>query len=427
MKNLLSTLIIFASTFCLNAQHLQLCGSDELRISTLEHNPEIASQVIKNDQLLEQHTWEFIHQKNPSEDTIIVPIVFHVIHENGSENITDAQIINAVDVLNKRFNKQFGDTTFIHETFKPLHAKCNIEFRLAKKDPTGHCTNGINRVESSLTNNADHNVKTLIQWPPHMYANIYVVKNAAGLAGHAVWPSDADTISEWDGIVIGHNYTGSIGTSNPTRSVVLAHEFGHYLNLHHTWGGNNVPGFFFLECAQDTNCYFDDLVDDTPNTIGWTSCNLNGTSCDTVKENVQNMMEYSYCNKMFTHGQKARMRACLNSPIAGRNYLVSEENLHNTGVLDTNNVVCWPTSNRQLEENKSIQIFPNPNTSSIFHLKSNVPLDQFSIEVYDQLSRKIAFTQSNNRIVLPTKSQGIFYIQALKDGKRISKTIHIIP
>ena len=34
-----------------------------------------------------------------------------------------------------------------------------------------------------------------------------------------------------------------------------------------------------------------------------------------VGDNVENYMEYSYCNKMFTSGQKNRMRATLMSGV----------------------------------------------------------------------------------------------------------------
>ena len=54
------------------------------------------------------------------------------------------------------------------------------------------------------------------------------------------------------------------------------------------------------------------MVDDTPLTIGWSSCNLGGTSCGSL-DNVQNYMDYAYCALMFTEGQKTRMHACLNS------------------------------------------------------------------------------------------------------------------
>jgi PKD repeat protein len=179
-------------------------------------------------------------------------------------------------------------------------------------------------------------VKNLIHWPPTQYLNVYVVANAAGLAGHAIWPSDADTIPLWDGIVLSHSYVGTFGTSDLTRSVAFAHECGHYLNLQHIWGGNNVPGFYFYPCADvNKDCNIDDLVADTPPTIGWQSCNLTGASCGNVVDNVQNAMDYSYCNIMFTDGQKARMTACLNSTIAGRNNLWQTSNLVATGIYTT--------------------------------------------------------------------------------------------
>ncbi|MGB1316679.1 MAG: T9SS type A sorting domain-containing protein, partial [Flavobacteriales bacterium] len=102
--------------------------------------------------------------------------------------------------------------------------------------------------------------------------------------------------------------------------------------LHHIWGGNNVPNFYYLPVGQAANCSEDDLVGDTPNTIGWSSCNQNSASCENVRDNVQNTMDYSYCNVMFTEGQKTRMRAALNSPIANRNNLWTPANLIATGV-----------------------------------------------------------------------------------------------
>ncbi|MBN8703334.1 MAG: T9SS type A sorting domain-containing protein [Bacteroidetes bacterium] len=334
--------VLFANTIC--AQDLLHCGADEMRISTLKKNPTIAKAVAKRDLQLEEHTKQYVDQfykKQLTSSTYIIPVVFHVIHNYGAENISDAQIKDAISVLNKRFRKQSADTSTIVAAFKPLHADCEIEFRLATLDPNGNCTSGINRIASSLTAIGDHSVKSLIHWPPEKYLNIYVVQNAAGLAGHAVWPADADTIPAWDGIVMSHNYVGSIGTSNPTSSVVLAHECGHYLNLHHIWGGNNVPGFYYLPCADlNKSCSIDDLVADTPPTIGWVTCNLNGSSCGNTVDMVQNVMDYSYCNKMFTYGQKARMHACLNDTMASRNNLWQPANLIATGVSNPSNVLC---------------------------------------------------------------------------------------
>ena len=317
-----------------------------MRIRTLQANPKIANAVIERDAELEAFTRAFAEatlrehfdrlsvtpQGTRGGQIYTIPVVFHVIHDYGNENISREQILDGLRVLNETFRKTREDTADIHEDFQAIHADCEIEFKLATKDPEGNCHSGVNRIASDLTNSGDHRVKELIHWDPSMYLNVYITSNAAGLAGHAVWPADADTIPEWDGIVIAHSYVGAIGTSNPTQSVVFAHECGHYLNLHHIWGGNNVPEFYYLPVGQQSNCGEDDLVGDTPNTIGWSSCNLNASSCGNTRDNVQNAMDYSYCNIMFTEGQKTRMRACLNSPIANRNNLWSPANLLATGV-----------------------------------------------------------------------------------------------
>jgi PKD repeat protein len=354
MKKLLSLTILSFSALFLNAQNDLHCGADEMRINTLKANPKIAEAVIKRDIALEaftqQYTADFYQKKTPAA-TYIVPVVFHVIHMYGTENISNAQIYDGLTVLNNTFRKLAADTASIIAAFKPLHADCDIEFRLASLDPNGNCTSGINRIASPLTVTGDHAVKSLIQWDPSKYLNVYVVQNAAGLAGHAVWPADADSIPSWDGIVISHDYVGSIGTSNAQRSVVLAHECGHYLNLHHIWGGNNVPNFYYYPCADPfKDCNIDDLVTDTPPTIGWQSCNLSGASCGNVVDNVQNAMDYSYCNKMFTYGQKARMQACLNDTMANRNNLWQTANLIATGVFTQPATLCAAdfTSNKRV-------------------------------------------------------------------------------
>lgn len=317
---------------------LKHCGADEMRITTLKQYPEVAKAVIRRDAQLEAHTAAFVagQGKSPSTATYIIPVVFHVIHNYGNENISDAQLKDGLAIVNKTFNKTHPNTASIIPAFQGIHADCDIEFRLATKDPSGNCHSGINRIASPLTSSGDHRVKNLIHWPPTKYLNVYVVANAAGLAGHAVWPSDADTMPSWDGIVLSHNYVGTIGTSNLTQSVAFAHECGHFLNLHHIWGGNNVPNFYYYPCADpNKDCSIDDLVADTPPTIGWQSCNLNGASCGNTVDNVQNAMDYSYCNIMFTQGQKARMQACLTSTVAGRNNLWQTSNLMATGVYTT--------------------------------------------------------------------------------------------
>jgi PKD repeat protein len=343
MTKFLSFIITFSFTSTIFSQTPLHCGADEMRINTLKQNPQIAKAVINRDQELEKFTRNFTQSLNKSASTAtyVIPVVFHVIHNYGTENISDAQIKDGLDIVNKTFNKTHPNNATIVSAFQSIHADCDIEFRLATLDPNGNCHSGINRVASPLTSSGDHRVKNLIHWPPTKYLNVYIVANAASLAGHAVWPSDADTIPLWDGIVLSHSYVGTFGTSNLMRSVAFAHECGHYLNLQHIWGGNNVPGFYFYPCADpNKDCNIDDLVADTPPTIGWQSCNLTGASCGNTVDNVQNAMDYSYCNIMFTQGQKTRMQACLNSPIAGRNNLWQTSNLISTGTYTTVATLC---------------------------------------------------------------------------------------
>ncbi|MEO8150475.1 MAG: M43 family zinc metalloprotease [Bacteroidia bacterium] len=291
-------------------------------------NPNIEIDRNKLEAFTNEYIQKFPHQTTTN-GTILytIPVVFHIMHNYGGENISKSQVLDAVRIMNEDFQKLNADTFDVAGVFKPLVADCQIEFKLAQLDPNGNCTDGITRTVTPLTGNADDNVKYLIAWPNNMYLNIWVVRNISfGAAGFAYYPGIG---SPEDGIVILHNYTGSIGTSpgsNYNRHS-LSHEIGHYLNLRHTWGNSNSPG-------DPANCNDDDLVFDTPNTIG-----VSNFSCDTTQhtcgasmpDNVQNYMDYAACHNMFTPGQKTRMHAALNSATSGRSNLWSVANLAATG------------------------------------------------------------------------------------------------
>ena len=110
MKKLLLSLLSVSSILNLFSQEpLKYCGADELRISTLQKNPKVAEAVIKRDIELEAFTQKFVNDfyaNRTSSATYIIPVVFHVIHNYGAENISDAQIKDGLDVLNKTFRKQ---------------------------------------------------------------------------------------------------------------------------------------------------------------------------------------------------------------------------------------------------------------------------------------------------------------------------------
>lgn len=268
-----------------------------------------------------------------------IPVVFHVIHTYGSENINKAQIQDAVRILNLSFQKLNPDTGMVIPLFQPIFADCEIEFALATIDPNGNCTDGITRTYSPLTATAGDNVKALIGWPSDQYFNIWVVQNiASGAAGYAYYPGANANI---DGVVIRSDYVGSIGTSNGSNYTErsLTHEVGHWLDLPHTWGSTNAPGLA-------SNCNTDDGVGDTPNTIGTDdfSCNTAQNTCGQI-DNVQNYMDYASCHYMFTEGQKTRMHVALYSSVGDRYNLWQPANLLATGTDPSQTPgICKPQS-----------------------------------------------------------------------------------
>ena len=316
------------------SQSLHHCGSTEMGQKLREEYPSILIEEQKLNAFVRD--WIANHEADVRDEEIyIIPIVFHVIHDYGFENISDDQVRDAVRVLNEDFRKRNADTTDIVSSFTDIAADVKIEFRLANKTPGGGCTNGIEHIHSLQTHIGNDGSK-LGGWPRSMYLNVWTVKTMApGVAGYAYLPTTAAIpfLAPYDGVIILSTYTGSIGSSSYTNSRALTHEIGHTMNLNHTWGGNNSPG---VECG-------DDGVFDTPETEGWTFCNLNGQVCNPgTVENVQNYMEYAFCSRMFTEGQGLLMQSTLNSSAADRDNLWSQENLTATGTDDLAEPVCAP-------------------------------------------------------------------------------------
>jgi PKD repeat protein len=309
--------------------HVHPCGQPSSRERLLQLDPRIGEEERMASTYLENYTREYAHSADRGGDleTFVIPVVFHIVHNNGPENIEDDQVLNAMEILNRDFRKLNNDISLVVDDFQSITADVGIEFRLATKDPDGDCTTGINRIVSDLTDEGTDEMKSLIYWPRNKYLNIWVCADADGNAGYSNLPPmvNMSWLASIDGVVIRADYLGSIGTSTSTRSRTLTHEVGHWLNLYHPWGGSNNPGL-------TANCNDDDLVDDTPRTVGWSSCSLSGASCLSPLDNVQNYMEYSYCTRMFTEGQSVRMRAAITSSVAQRNQLITYTNHLATGV-----------------------------------------------------------------------------------------------
>jgi len=321
MKRLLLVLSLFILGGPLLAQNS--CVHKEQREKMKKEHPELIQEQETRNQFLENFTQNFSNSTSVrSSENLLIPVVFHVVHNNGIENISDAQINESIVQLNEDFTAINPGLVDVHPSFTDLVADVGFEFRLAELDPNGEPTTGINRIQSELTYNGSQiALKEMIQWDPTMYLNIWVVYSSNGNNGSAFayYPADVEgSGSIYDGVVSSYWAVGRTETAVWTHYKILTHEVGHWANLKHTWGdqSNNQAA---------AGCEFDDGVEDTPNTIGNTGCDLEAISCGS-QDNTQNYMDYGNCTNMFTLGQKTRMLAALNSDVGSRNNLWSESN-----------------------------------------------------------------------------------------------------
>ena len=260
---------------------------------------------------------------------ITIPVVVHVIHSGdligSDENISNGQVESQIQVLNEDFRRKLNTPGF---NTNPVGADVEIEFVLAKRDPAGVTSNGINRVNllqgTWSTEDIDNFVKPQTQWDPEKYLNIWVVKFAnTELLGYAQFPSQSglaglnsnEGSALTDGVVIGYKFFGSTtyfpgGTYFPVfdKGRTTTHEVGHWLGLRHIWGDGD----------SSSGCSVDDFCNDTPNTAKENEgCPVNVDSCPASPGNdmIENYMDYTddACMNIFTNDQKLRMITVMNN------------------------------------------------------------------------------------------------------------------
>src|SRR5207253_2622060 len=75
----------------------------------------------------------------------------HVIYNTNVQNISDAQVISQINILNKDFARNNTDMINTPPAFKSFASATNFQFCLAKFDPSGQPTNGIERRNTNVT------------------------------------------------------------------------------------------------------------------------------------------------------------------------------------------------------------------------------------------------------------------------------------
>ncbi|MBU3677721.1 MAG: hypothetical protein FGM54_11165, partial [Chitinophagaceae bacterium] len=306
------------------------CASHDIHQQMLQSDPQYAA----NREAIEKQTERFVSEGKKLRGVKTIPVVFHVVYRTAAENISDAQILSQIDILNKDFRKLNTDWVNTPAPFINSVADCGVQFCLAQVDPNGNPTTGIVRVPTSIVEFiADEKVKFTAQggddaWDRDKYLNIWVC-NMKGYLGYSSFPGSPANL---DGIVVQHNAFGTGGNTLYPYNLgrTATHEIGHWMNLYHIWG------------SDGTGCYGSDQVDDTPNQAGYNgscptfpkiSCN-NGPNGDMF----MNYMDYTIdgCMYMFTNGQKLRIDATFAFGGPRWNILTSNAcNANNCGMPDS--------------------------------------------------------------------------------------------
>ncbi|MBQ4860363.1 PKD domain-containing protein [Pseudoalteromonas sp. MMG013] len=268
-----------------------------------------------------------------------IPVVFHIYGEAYNcadatqKCLTDDKVRDALRKLNDDFQGLAVDSPQISPIFSALRKNVNIEFVLPKKDPTGRDTNGIVRYDREEAGYGNHDAQTLSRinqdsWDNFKYMNVYIMNdlhaNGKGNnSGIAWYPEVAMSEAGTARVVYNGNYVGN-NTNENFRSV-LTHEFGHWLNLIHTFEDKQctITNQTLCESTGDRNC-------DTPQMSLPSPMQDNAPNCFGEPTNTENFMHYSDNYAMFTADQVARITAALHGP--SRRTLWSNDNLIATGL-----------------------------------------------------------------------------------------------
>ena len=213
LKSALTFLFVVLACYTTSAQAPK-CHTDEAHQQLLSSNPALMEQLKANEISVRDRIQNNRKGLQRGTSTLVtIPVVFHIVYKNSTQNIADSNVVRQVDILNECYRLQNTNFSQTRSIFDTIAADVEVEFCLASVDPTGNPTNGITRTQAPSTVFFDpilgfDNVKRSANggkdpWPADQYLNIWICDMSlfglTAVLGYAQFPG-GDPLT--DGVVI---------------------------------------------------------------------------------------------------------------------------------------------------------------------------------------------------------------------------------
>lgn len=438
------------------------CGAGQLKASIIARHPEAAQKFEEQRASLQgianaYKAGKLEHAQRTTAASAI-PVIFHIIVDSaeftrmggitGIGKRCDSQIA----VLNRDYNRQNPDSVQIPSGWMPLYASVGIHFGLAHTDPAGNATPGYElRIITATSgpsagftqglsgdySSAKHySTNGLDAWDVTAYMNVWCINFTDDNSLLGITSAKSTVTASWipaneEGICMNYLTLGKRSSSAEIypaagaagnyfdQGRTLTHECGHFFEIWHTWGDDGGA------CPWSGGS--DDGISDTPpegdskfgapayTIAGGTypdACQYNGTA------NMQpiGIASLDYMNytddvvmHMFTTDQAATMAARV-AP-SGESFSLTQ----NPGLLSYPAVSNAGT--QIITANGSLQIFPNPASSSIY-ISFDPAMDVLQgISVINILGREMLYIDTKESkkdfysIDLSAMNKGIYFVR----------------